>query len=219
MHSDNTNIRTITPRQWAVYVLSLIILALGICLNTKTLLGVSPIISIPYSIARLTNLPLGVMTFIYYCLLILLQKLMLGKKFDSFQYLQIVASIITSLFIQVFDIIFPDCTGMAGRLIVLILAIVITGIGASLSVSMKIVPNPADGLAKTVGQLLHKDVGFGKNLIDLISIVISFSIGLVAVHGLLGVGIGTVVSMILTGRVMHFFAPVSNAIYEKVRHR
>lgn len=219
MQSANTDIRTITLRQWAVYVLSLIILGMGIALNTKTLLGVSPIISVPYSISVLMHLPIGVMTFVYYCFLILLQKLMLGKNFDAFQYLQIVASIITSLFIQVFDTIFPVCGSLMSKLIVLILAIIITGIGASLSVSMKIVPNPADGLARTVGQLLHRDVGFGKNLIDFISIVISFLIGLIFVHGLLGVGLGTVISMLLTGRVMHFFAPVSNAIHGKVSAR
>lgn len=32
----------------------------------------------------------------------------------------------------------------------LILAIIITGIGASLTVGMKIVPNPADGLASVI---------------------------------------------------------------------
>ena len=47
-----------------IYVLGLIVLGCGIDLNTKTQLGVSPIISVAYIIATLTHIPIGVMTFI-----------------------------------------------------------------------------------------------------------------------------------------------------------
>ena len=39
-----------------MYVFSLAILALGITLNTKTQLGVSPIVSVPFCISQLTKL-------------------------------------------------------------------------------------------------------------------------------------------------------------------
>ena len=42
---------------------------------------------------------------------------------------------------------------------------------------MKIVPNPADGLAQAVGDALHKGMGFGKNTIDFISVLITCGIG------------------------------------------
>ncbi|MEI3234710.1 MAG: hypothetical protein V8S33_10005 [Intestinibacter bartlettii] len=35
-----------------------------------------------------------------------------------------------------------------------------------MTVNMKLVPNPADGLAQAVGDLLNKGLGFGKNTID-----------------------------------------------------
>ena len=37
----------------ALYLVGIIVLALGITLNTKTNLGVSPIISIPYAVAQI----------------------------------------------------------------------------------------------------------------------------------------------------------------------
>lgn len=86
-----------------IYLLGLLILGCGIDLNTKTQLGVSPIISVAYNIAYLTHIPIGVMTFIYYVLLVIIQWILLGKKFDYFQFLQIPASLVTSLFIQIFD--------------------------------------------------------------------------------------------------------------------
>ena len=44
-----------------IYFLGLIVLALGIVLNTKTLLGVSPIISIPYNVCQIGHFNLGVL--------------------------------------------------------------------------------------------------------------------------------------------------------------
>ena len=49
-----------------IYFIGLIVLALGIVLNTKTLLGVSPIISIPYNICHIWHLNLGAITFVFY---------------------------------------------------------------------------------------------------------------------------------------------------------
>ena len=46
------------------YVMSLLILALGITLNTKTGLGVSPIISVSYNISELFQLNFGNVTFV-----------------------------------------------------------------------------------------------------------------------------------------------------------
>ena len=183
-----------------IYLLGLLILGCGIDLNTKTQLGVSPIISVAYNIAYLTHIPIGVMTFIYYVLLVIIQWILLGKKFDCFQFLQIPASLVTSLFIQIFDGV----------------AIVITGIGASLTVGMKIVPNPADGLASVIGEKCHKGFGFGKNLFDGISIIISLIIGFVFTGGILGIGLGTVISMIFTGRVIAVLETSISRLYSSV---
>ena len=159
-----------------MYVLSLAILALGITLNTKTQLGVSCIVSVPYVVSQIFRLPIGITTFVYYVLLIGLQKLLQGREFQPLQYLQFIASLVTSLFIQGWDMLLPVFQPIWARILVLLLAIVITAIGASLSLALDIVPNPADGLAQAVGKKLKKDVGLGKNLIDLVSIAIAAAI-------------------------------------------
>lgn len=192
-----------------LYVFSLAVLALGITLNTKTQLGVSCIVSVPYCVSQLLALPLGLTTFVYYLLLIGLQKLLLGKDFHPLQYLQIIASLVTSLFIQGWDLLLPLFSPLWLRLTALVLGIVITALGASLSLALDIVPNPADGLAHAVGRRLGKDVGMGKNLIDLASILISLILGLVFAGRVLGIGPGTLCAMLLTGRVMALVHPHS----------
>lgn len=135
-----------------MYLLELLILGCGIDLNTKTQLGVSPIISVAYNIAYLTHIPI--------------------------------------------------VSSNSARLMMLILAIIITSIVASLTVGMKIVSNPADGLANVIGENCHKGFGFGENLFNGLSIVISLIIGFVFTGGILGIGLGTVISMIFTGCVI-----------------
>lgn len=50
--------------RWVFYLLGLLILALGIMLNTKANLGVSPIISVPYSISHIIGFSFANMTMI-----------------------------------------------------------------------------------------------------------------------------------------------------------
>lgn len=200
----------------AVYVLGLIVLAAGITLNAKTNLGMSPVISVPFAVAQLTGIKFSLMTFLYYLLLIALQWLMLRKNFQHVQWLQIVSSLITSGFIQVFEDVIPPLQSTALRWIFLVVAIALTGIGASLVVGMHYVPNPADGFAAVLGMKLKKSFGFGKNVLDLTSIAIAAALGLGFTHHLLGIGWGTIVAVVFTGRVIAWFQPVSNKIFEKV---
>ena len=56
-----------------IYFVGLFILALGLTLNTKANLGVSPIISVPYSISQITGLNFGDLTFIEYALFVFVE--------------------------------------------------------------------------------------------------------------------------------------------------
>ena len=186
-----------------IYFIGLIVLALGIVLNTKTLLGVSPIISIPYNICHIWHLNLGAITFVFYCFCVLIESILKGKEFKLYELLQIPMSLVTSVFINIFDRylnIVPDTLGQ--KLLVLFFAIVVTGIGAATMVNMKLVPNPADALAATIGDKLGKGMGIGKNVFDVTCFCTSGIIGLVFTRHIIGLGIGTVLAVIFTGRVI-----------------
>ena len=190
------------PFRLTLYIAGGIILAFGITLNTKTLLGVSPIISIPYAISVIGDFPLGVVTFIFYAFCIFMQFVLLQKEFEKIRLCQIFMSFVTSLFIQIFDHLLPTPESFSLRLVILAAAIILTGIGAAMTVAMQICPNPADGLAEVIGRKCRKNLGFGKNLFDLIGILISLSLGFIFRHHIIGIGIGTILSMIFTGRVI-----------------
>lgn len=149
------------------YVLGLLILALGLTLNTKAGLGVSPIISVSYSVSQIFTLNFGDTTMFLYCVFVLVQLILHAVQWKQhpetdqrlvllLDVLQIPLSLVFTRFLNLFGAFFPDLSaGAAGwsdrfplRLVVLLLAILFTGVGAAMSLSMRIVPNPGDGIVR-----------------------------------------------------------------------
>ena len=58
------------------YVIGLLVLALGLTLNTKTGLGVSPIISVAYSISEIFDQNFGNMTLALYSLFVVIEMIL-----------------------------------------------------------------------------------------------------------------------------------------------
>ena len=112
----------------ALYLVGIIVLALGITLNTKTNLGVSPIISIPYAVAQIFGYETGTAVFVAIVLL--------KGKFPPFQLLQVAASYLTSAFITIFDRVLPVPEQMGSRLLVLALAIGMIGAGRPVGIGI-----------------------------------------------------------------------------------
>ena len=207
------------------YLMGLLILALGITLNTKTGLGVSPIISVSFSISTIWHFNFGNTTLVLYALFVVVEMILhtirslharqseglplehanqMNLKLVLFMdILQFPLSLIFTRFLNIFSGMIPDlwttypdsfAGSFPGRILFLIIAIILTGVGAAMSLNMRIIP---------------KSVGFTKNCFDLFNICLTISVGLIFAHHLVGIGIGTVLAVIGVGRAIaafnHFF--------------
>ena len=74
-----------------------------------------------------------------------------------------------------------------------------------MSLNMRYIPNPGDGIVQAIADCIHKSVGFTKNCFDLVNISFALAISLVFTGGLGGVGIGTVIAVIGVGRSIAVF--------------
>ena len=63
-----------------IYLVGLAILALGITLNTKTGLGVSPIIAVAYVVSELWGTDFGNTVLLWYCVFVLVEIVLHGMK-------------------------------------------------------------------------------------------------------------------------------------------
>ena len=205
--------------RWLCYLSGMCLLTLGLTLNTKAGLGVAPIISVAYCISQIFHLNFGNVTLIWYCMFVLSQMMIhlvckRGKKVLVLDSCQIVVSLIVTRFLNLFSALIPDYAAdysrsfmgsIAGRMVMLVLAIILTGIGAAMSLNMRIVPNTGDGIVQAIADVWGKSVGFTKNFFDFFCAVLTFAIGIFLGGEVIGLGIGSVFSMIGVGRVIAVF--------------
>ena len=215
--------------RWAFYLLGLLVLAAGLTLNTKAGLGVSAIISVSSSISEVFGFSFGNTTLGLYSVFIVIEIILHTIRDRNYEkntaealknagrrnrklvllmdILQLPLSIVFTRFLNLFSAVIPDFAlgGMAVRVLVLLTAIAFTGIGAAMSLNMRIIPNPGDGIVQAIADCVHKEVGFTKNCVDVVNILISTSIGLIFAGHLAGVGIGTVLAVVGVGRVIAVF--------------
>lgn len=216
------------------YMIGLLLLALGITLNTKAGLGVSPIISVAYCISQINDYNLGNTTLGLYSVFVLVELILhtirqkrLEKQTDDVLHhanrvnrrlillmdiLQIPLSIVFTRFMNLFSDMIPNLGELGNsapefieKLIMLIVALILTGIGAAMSLNMRIVPNPGDGIVQAIADCIHKSVGFTKNCFDVCNVTFTIVISLVCSGKLYGIGVGTILSVIGVGRVIAFF--------------
>ena len=202
------------------YLLGLGLLALGLTLNTKAGLGVSPIISVAYCYSEITGVGFGDMTFVEYALFVLVEMalhtiasrraapnkrpLRVTLALDA---LQLPLSLVFTRFLNLFSARLPDFSGgsFAAQLVCLLLALTLTGIGAAMSLDMRLIPNPGDGIVQAIADFTGRSTGLTKNCFDLFNITITIVSSLLLRGRLIGVGLGTVIAVVAVGRVIALF--------------
>lgn len=196
----------------AIYGAGILVLALGLTLNTKTGMGVAPILSVSYSAAQILGVSLGDATFVLYCLFVAGEFVLRGKNCRWYDLLQLPFSLLFSRLLNLFDrfVAYDPLThGLAPNLAVLVLGIAVTGVGITMTVNMRLVPNPGDGIVQALAERIGKDQGFAKNIFDIGCVTFTCLLCLVTVGHVVGIGVGTIVAMLGVGRsvavVNHFF--------------
>ena len=215
---DRETKRKINWPRILLYLLGMLLLAVGLTLNTRVTLGVSAIISVPYCAAELAGVSIGDATLVLYVVFIgvevllhLLRKAPDRKRVVLFDVLQLPLGLVFTRFMNLFSAIIPlferDFAGsfwgsLWVRLCLMLLAITLTGTGAALTLRMRLIPNPGDGIVQTLADFFSKKVGTMKNIVDLCCVAVSAAVALCFARRIIGIGIGTVMAALLTGRVV-----------------
>lgn len=196
-----------------IYIAGILVLALGLTLNTKTNMGVSPIISVAFCVSKLTGANVGDLTLAWYIMFVLIEILChIGiKRYQTIavDVLQIPLSVVFTRFMNLFSILIPDMAEIPVRIVYLLLAVIFTGTGIALTLNMRLIPNPGDGIVQAISDCCGKSISTIKNLLDAACVVLTIIISLIFTGGIVGIGFGTIFAVIFVGRVVavfnHFF--------------
>lgn len=188
-----------------MYFIGLFIMTVGIAFSVRSDLGVSPVSSPPYTLTVVWNVEMGLATFLFHVVLVLLQILLLRRKYKPKNLLQLAVGVVFGLFTTfcnglVMMIPMPD--SLPFRIIMLAVSIVIVAIGIFLYVPADIMLLAGEGTMLAISQVTGFKFSNVKIGFDVSASVISLVICLITVHSPGSVGIGTVVSAVLTGAAL-----------------
>ena len=208
-------------RRVLFYLIGQIILATGLTLSTKVNLGVSPILSIAYCTSVITGRAIGDTSLIVYIICIIAEIILHArqdmqpeqrKKVFILDLLQLPLSLVFTRVMNLFARFIPTPSGtLFLRIPLLILAIVCVGVGAAMTLDMRLIANPADGIVQVISDVSGLRLGLTKNIVDISCVILTAIASFTLAHRIIGIHVGTLLAMFGTGRVIAVF----NRIMEK----
>ncbi len=177
-----------------VYLVGMLIIAVGINVSKLSNLGISPVSSIPGVLAAIwEQLSLGTMVIIVYCVLVLAQAVVLRKDFKPVNALGVPVAIVFGWMVDLVGIDpdafghllekFPRPQNYPMQLLYLAASIIIIAIGVFIYLKPKLVPMPAEGLALAISQKTKKPFGNCKSAVDISLIAIALILQMIFLGG------------------------------------
>ena len=184
-----------------IFLIGLYLMSLGIAFSIKASLGTSPISSAPYVTSYISGLSVGETTIIINILFIILQIVILRKKYDLFQLFQIPVLILFGMMIDFSQYLIKDITytNYFQQWVLCIIGILMVGVGVSIEVMAKLVTTPGEGLVLAISKIFTIKFGNIKIAFDITLVLISLTTILIYLGHLEGVREGTIIAAIFVG--------------------
>lgn len=193
-------------RRILLYILGLFLLSLGVALSIRSNLGVSPTSSVPYVLSSITGYTIGSVTLAFFLVLILAQKIILGREFQSKNYLQIffssVFGLFTDLSLWITITIIP--TNYFVSLIILFISIILIGIGISFILITDIIMNAPEGFCNSISYKWEIKFSKVKITYDILSVIVSITLALIFIGEVTQIREGTIIAALFVGKIVGF---------------
>lgn len=210
--------------RYAIATIGLILVAFGVALSIISDLGTAPISCPPYVISLWGGLTVGQYTAVMHFMFIILQIILLRKRFKTENLMQIAAAILfgalTDAALWATSWIVP--AGYAGKFALMLLSCVITATGISIEVRANAWMLAGEMTVAAIADVTGARFRNVKIIFDCSLVAISALVSLCLFGQLLGKGDmvvireGTLVSAFLTGLLMKFIDPLTDRILSPV---
>lgn len=191
-------------------------MSLGVAFSIVSTLGTTPISSISYSLALITNINIGITTFVFNMALIFIQFLVLRSKFHKKRLLQVINCVLFGYFTDlalylVLQVPFDHTILMS--VVFLVLSIFLIALGIFIYMPANIAPLPGEGCVESIAIVTNWRFSTVKIAFDASMVITSLILcGLFYTSIFGAVNIGTIISAFLVGFTLR---QISN-IYSKV---
>lgn len=188
-----------------MYFIGLFVMTIGIALSVKSNLGVSPVSSIPYTMTCVLGIEMGKATILFHIILVLIQILLLLKKFKPVQLLQVVIGVVFGYFTTFCNYMvsfLPTPENLGIRIIMVLASTVFVAFGIFLYLPADLIPLAGEGCMQAVSSVTHIEFSKVKIGFDCTMVLVSAITCLTVLHNLGSVGAGTIIAAILVGTLV-----------------
>ncbi|MBE5872951.1 MAG: YitT family protein [Lachnospiraceae bacterium] len=208
-------------KRYILFVISLFISAFGVAFAKHGELGVTPISSVPNVLCYICPaLSMGNWLIIWNCIMIIGQILILRKRFQLIQLLQIPLSFLFGYFTDfgLWCVSFIPNQLYPVKMTLVFSGVIVLAFGIALSVIANVIMNSGEAFVKTLADAVHKNFGNVKIIFDISCVVLSIILSLIFFDfKIVGTREGTIITAVCTGFVVKFFQkrlqnPVSNIL-------
>ena len=199
MKQNHLKIRT------ALYFVGLFVMTIGIALSVKSNLGVSPVSSIPYTMTCVWGIEMGKATILFHVVLVLLQILLLRRKFKPAQLLQVLVGVIFGYFTTFCNYMvsfLPTPENLVIRVGMVLASTVFVAIGIFFYLPADLIPLAGEGAMQAVSSVTGIEFPKVKIGFDCTMVLVSVITCLTCLHSLGSVGAGTVIAAVLVGTLV-----------------
>lgn len=199
-----------------LFTVGLFIMSLGVAFSIISMLGTTPISSISYSLTLITNINIGITTFIFNVALIFIQIIILRSRFRKKRLLQFINCVMfgyfTDLALYIVSFV-PFDNSILGSVLFLIISIFLIAFGIFVYMPANIAPLPGEGCVEAVAIVTNWRFSTIKIAFDATMVIISLILcGLFYTNIFGAVNVGTVISAFMVGFTLR---QISNA-YSKI---
>lgn len=201
------------------FVIGLLIMSFGVAFSIVSLLGTTPISSISYSLALITNIDIGITTFIFNAALIVIQFLILRSKFHRKRLLQLINCVLFGYFTDValyFVEFIPFDSSVIMCVLFLLISIFLTAFGIFIYMPANIAPLPGEGCVESIAIVTGWRFSTIKIGFDASMVIVSLIMCGLWYSNIFGaVYIGTIISAFMVGftlrQINNLYARITGA--------
>lgn len=196
-----------TFQRYSIFFFGIIVQSAGVALVVKSMLGTSPISSVPYALSLIVPYSFGQTTLAVNLLFLLGQIVLLRHRFHKIQLLQAPATALFAFFIDVFmaafSAVLPEFYTM--KLLILFLGAAMVSLGVALQVIANVLMLSGEGIVYAISQTFHIDFGKVKTAFDCFLVLTAVCLCMAFLPSIEGVREGTLISAMVTGTIARWF--------------
>lgn len=194
-------------KQIIFLAIGVIITGIGASLSVKAAVGIGAWDALSLSVSRVIGMKIGTFSMIMNISCVVVQLIMLGKKFRPLMFLQVFVAVLLGYVVNfmLYDVLGSIViTNYILNMILYLFGLLVIIFGVANVMSINFISFPLEGACTVISERYHLNFGKVRQWADILSVVIAIAVALIFKNELT-VREGTIIGMFIFGPLLHTF--------------